>query len=86
MLVANWKEVLAKSWTVWAAGIGLALPELLDLVSRNVESLPFTPEWKNYIRLAVLLAIPFVRIVQQKSLHDTPAAPAAKPVLSGDPE
>lgn len=79
MLVANWKEVLLKSATVWVAAIGLALPELLQFLADHNDMLPFSPEWKNYIRAAVLLLIPMVRIVRQQSLHEPPAAP--KPVL-----
>lgn len=69
MLVANWKEVLLKSWTVWSAAAGLALPELLELLLANMDVLPLTDEWKSYVRVAALALVILLRPVQQKSLH-----------------
>ena len=72
MLVPNWKEVLLKSWTVWAAAAGLALPELLDLVAANTAILPLTDEGKNLVRLVCLALVIVLRPVRQQSLSTTP--------------
>lgn len=75
MLVANWKEVLAKSWAVWAAAAGLALPELLQFVADHSDSLPLAPEWKTYIRLACLALVIVVRPLAQRSLSGPTSPP-----------
>jgi hypothetical protein len=74
MLVENWKSVLWRSWTIWAAAAGLALPELAQFAADHTDALPLTPEWKNYIRLASLALVIVVRPLHQASLHE-PAAP-----------
>lgn len=72
MLVSNWKTVLAKSFTVWLAVAAVVLPEILA----RIDSLPLTPERKEWLRLVLIALIPFVRIVQQQSLQ----APAITPM------
>jgi hypothetical protein len=76
MLVANWKDVLLKSWTVWAAAAGLALPELLQFVADNTAALPFREDWKPVIRLVCLALVIVVRPLHQASLHEPPPPPS----------
>lgn len=68
MLVSNWKEVLLKSWAIWVAAIGLALPELLEFLANNSDTLPLTDEWKSTVRTVALALVIVARVVQQKSL------------------
>jgi hypothetical protein len=76
MLVSNWKAVLAKSWAVWVALLGLVTPELLEWIADNVASFPFEEHHKNWLRAASLALIPVVRIMRQQSLK----APAIQPL------
>lgn len=71
MLVQNWPQVLAKSFTVWFALLAVALPEVLA----RIDALPLTPERKEWLRIILIALIPFVRIVQQQSLKEPPIAP-----------
>lgn len=67
-LVDNAGDVATKSYTIWAAILGLITPEALEWLSNHTDSLPFDPEWKNFIRMGVLVIIPIVRLLKQKSI------------------
>ena len=67
-LVPNWRK-LYKSWSVQVAALGLALPEVLALVSDNAHFLPWLDdEVKAAIRIGCLVAVPLVRAIQQRNL------------------
>ncbi len=71
MLVGNWKEVLLKSWSVRAAGLGVVLPEVLDFLANNIEFLNgigLSDHQASIVRAACLLAVLILRPVKQKSL------------------
>lgn len=81
MLVPNWKEVLAKSATVWVSVLGAILPEVPDLVLKwladDSSAQVLSAEQKNWLRMALMFfVIPVVRIIQQQSLHEPPAPPS----------
>lgn len=67
MLVANWKEVLAKSATVWVAVANIVL-----YVADHMELLDHVPEqYRTTLQTALLVLIPIVRIIRQRSLHES---------------
>lgn len=64
-LVDEWRK-LWKSWSMWAAGIGIALPDLLQLIADNSELLTwFDDGYKSGIRLACLIAAFMLRPINQ---------------------
>lgn len=68
MLVSNWKSVLLKSWAVWVATLGAAIPELLDFLAANVNLLAdigLSDRHKNLVRLACLVGVILVRPLKQ---------------------
>jgi hypothetical protein len=71
-LVPNWKQLL-KSWVIWAAGFGIVIPDLLQLIADNTDLLWwFDAGYKSGIRLACLVAIVVLRPIYQPSLHPEP--------------
>lgn len=67
-LVENWRK-LWKSTTVIFGTLGLALPELLQLLADNSELIPFWDDgYKSGVRLACLVLIVLLRPVKQESL------------------
>lgn len=71
-LIDNWGRTLLRSYTVWLALAGLLtphLPAILELIAGNISLLSWMDQpTKDTIRFACLLAIPFARVIQQKSL------------------
>lgn len=68
MLVANAKN-LWKSWSMQLAALGLLLPELLQLIADNSDSLPWLDSgWKSAIRVACLIGVILTRPIQQKAV------------------
>lgn len=72
--VKNWKQILAKSWSMWAAFVGLVLPDLVSLVLTNLNDLPLSPEYKNYARLACLALVIVLRPMHQTKVAKGEAA------------
>lgn len=67
-LVPNWKK-LWKSWVMWLAASGIAIPELLQVIADNTELLPWLDAgWKSLIRLACLVLVILARPVKQMSV------------------
>lgn len=65
-LIDNWLNTLLKSWSVWLAVLGAALPDILQLVADNSSFLPFFDDGhKSMIRLGCLILIPVARIIKQ---------------------
>lgn len=67
-LVENWKS-LWKSWTLQLAALGIALPDILQIIAENVDGLPLIDTGhKSLMRLACLVLIVLLRPVKQASL------------------
>lgn len=67
-LVENWRKLI-KSWSLWAASLGLALPELLQLVADNTDLLVgFDAGYKSLIRMACLVGVILLRPIKQTSV------------------
>lgn len=68
-LVDNWRK-LWKSWSLWFATLGIALPELLQMIADNTDLLVWLDGgYKSGIRLACLVLVVLSRPVKQASLH-----------------
>lgn len=68
MLIQNWKTVLLRSWSVWLAALGAAMPELLDFLASNVDLLSdigLSAHQKNLVRLGALVGVILVRPLKQ---------------------
>jgi len=67
-LVPNWRK-LWRSWSLRFAALGAALPELLQLVADNTDSLAwFDDGYKSGIRLACLVLVIVLRPVKQEAV------------------
>lgn len=69
IIAPKWYEVLLKSWAVWVAGLGLAVPELADLLLQNLDRLPLTDTAKMWMRMGALALVIIVRPIPQRSLR-----------------
>lgn len=64
-LIDNWRK-LVHSWSLWAASMGLALPELLQILADNTDLLIwFNDGYKSGIRLACLVLVIVLRPIKQ---------------------
>lgn len=75
ILVPQPGKVVARSYSMWAAYLGLIAPELIDFILKLTDASPLAPEIKNYIRAGALVLIPILRLIKQKSLSTTGAQP-----------
>jgi len=67
-LVENWRK-LWKSTTMIFGALGLAVPELLQILADNTDLVPWMDDgYKSGLRLACLIAIVLLRPVKQESL------------------
>jgi hypothetical protein len=67
-LVENWKK-LWRSWSMFFATLGIALPELLQLIADNTDLLiGLDAGYKSAIRLTCLVLVVLSRPVKQASL------------------
>ena len=67
-LVDNWRS-LWRAWSMRFAALGIALPELLQLVADNTDSLQWLDGgYKSAIRLACLVGVVLLRPVKQGAL------------------
>jgi hypothetical protein len=67
-LLDGWGK-LWRAWTVQLAALGIALPELLQLLADNSSLLPWLDaEVKSAVRLACLVLVIVTRPIAQKSL------------------
>lgn len=67
-LVEDWRK-LWKTWSLQLAALGIALPELLQLIADNTDSLEWLDGgYKSGIRLACLIGVVLVRPVKQEAL------------------
>ena len=68
-LLPNWRS-LWKAWSMQLAAIGVVLPELLELVAANADSLSWLDEGvKNTIRLVCLMGVVLLRPIKQESVR-----------------
>jgi len=74
-LVPNWRN-LWKSWSLRFAALGAAVPELLQLMADNSDSLPWLNDgYKSGIRLGFLILVILARPVKQVAV----SGPAEQP-------
>lgn len=67
-LIANWRT-LWKAWSMRIAAVGVVLPELLQIVADNTDSLEWLDSgYKSGIRLACLIGVVLARPVKQGAL------------------
>ena len=72
MLVNNWRN-LWKSWSVQFAALGLVLPEVLQFLADNTDSLfGLDAGWKSIIRMVCLIGVIVCRPLRQPALSDPP--------------
>lgn len=68
-LVDGWRS-LWRAWSIQLAALGIALPELLQLVADNTDLLSgFDTGYKSLIRLACLVGVVLLRPVKQVTLE-----------------
>lgn len=73
-LVPNWRK-LWKSWSLRFAAMGAAVPELLQLIADNSDSLPWLDDgYKSGIRLAFLMLVILARPVKQAAVSGPDSA------------
>lgn len=69
-LVSEWKR-LWRSWTMWAAGVGIFLPDVLNIVVENIDGITLLDAGhKSLIRLTCLVAIVLLRPIKQESMKE----------------
>jgi hypothetical protein len=67
-LVDNWKK-LWRSWSLRFAALGVAIPELLQLVADNTDAFGWLDGgYKSGIRLACLVLVILSRPIKQEAL------------------
>lgn len=75
VLVDNWKS-LWRAWSMRIAALGLVLPELLQFIADNTDSIPsLSPEKKNLIRVVALALVIVLRPIRQTALATPPNPP-----------
>lgn len=67
-LIKNWGDVLKRSWTAWAGYLLASLNGISIAVYLYTSSLPLAPIWLILLNGAFGVAIPLLRIKQQKSI------------------
>jgi hypothetical protein len=71
-LVPNWRS-LWKAWSVRFAALGIFLPELLQLIADNSDTLAWLDSgWKSLIRLACLVGVVVLRPLRQVTVTPEP--------------
>lgn len=68
-LVDNWRS-LWRAACLWVAGLGIFVPDMLQMIADNSESLPwFDPDWKNMMRIGALAGVVVARFVKQEKVN-----------------
>ena len=71
-LIEGWRSIW-RAWSIQLAALGIALPELLQLVADNTDLLSgFDAGYKSIIRLACLVGVVLLRPVKQVVLEPKP--------------
>ena len=74
-LVENWQR-LWKSWSLWFAALGVALPEVLQLIADNSSALPWVDDgYKSIIRISCLVLVILARPVKQVAVSGPKETP-----------
>lgn len=59
-----------KSWSLRIAALGLAIPEILQVVANNTELLVFLPpQWQGYIYVIALIGAIIARPIKQSNME-----------------
>jgi hypothetical protein len=66
-LVPNWRR-LWRAWSVRFAAIGIIVPELLQLIADNADSLGWLKDWTGTVRLVCLVLVLLLRPVKQEAV------------------
>lgn len=68
-LIEGWK-LLWKAWSVRFAALGIAAPEIFQLIADNTDTLAWMDEgWKSIMRLVCLVLVVLSRPVKQVTLE-----------------
>ena len=68
-LIDGWRSIW-RAWSIQLAALGIALPELLQLLADNTDLLAgFDAGYKSLIRLACLVGVVLLRPVKQVVLE-----------------
>ena len=68
-LIDGWRS-LWRAWSIQLAALGIALPELMQLIADNTDLLiGFDAGYKSLIRLACLVGVVLLRPVKQVVLE-----------------
>jgi len=68
VIVDNWRT-LWKSLVMWAAGVGLVLPEILQLIADQTQAMSgLDADTKNWIRIVCLVLVIVFRPIKQPSI------------------
>lgn len=67
-LVHNWRT-LYRAWSIRIAALGVVLPEVLQIIADNTDSLEWLDSgYKSGIRLVCLIGVVLARPVKQKEI------------------
>ena len=67
-LISGWRK-LWRTYVIQIAALGLALPEVLQMIQDNLNTMDWLDDqWKNGIRIACLAGVILLRPIKQKSL------------------
>jgi hypothetical protein len=67
-VIENWADVLKRSWTAWAGYLLAGLNGMSIAIYLYTSSLPVAPIWLILLNGGFGVAIPLLRIKQQKSI------------------
>jgi hypothetical protein len=71
-IVDNWLH-LWKSLVMWSAGVGLVLPEILQLIADQTQAMTgLDADTKNWIRIVCLALVIVFRPIKQPSVSNPP--------------
>ena len=71
-LIDGWRSIW-RAWSIQLAALGIALPELLQLLADNTDLLSgFDAGYKSLIRFACLVGVVLLRPVKQVVLEPKP--------------
>lgn len=73
-------QVLLLSWSTYAAALGIVLPDLLNLLAANIDTMPFVNDgYKSIIRTLALAAVLVLKALPQKSVKTVVTAERTEP-------
>lgn len=71
-LIANWREVLLRAWSVWCIAF-IAIIQGLDVALPVIGyALPIPEGWLPWVTLAIAILAALLRIIPQRSITGEP--------------